>query len=367
VAGKRESPKDSKLKTRFGPYADLLDGGYTPVLNDLLSHLVELNLSPLEFTTIVVVLSFKKSIHWPFPSTKVIAQCIGVSEISIKRVVASLSAKGFLERKPTGKGRAKIWDFSGLYERLRAFLPEKPVVSVSSVIPSTKEPVVSVSFESSYSIKSDPSVVSVSSVIPEPVEPEERTITTTTGEPRSLSMEPEAGFPQQDFVVVVRDISQDIKQLQQLLDSRPYDPHQDDSEGAYLKLLLRLLELTLAPGGREEVEGWIKEHGEARVTEVAGVCKRKVQEGAIAPEQAYTFLVKALKEKVFLFITEVSELTKAKREEVTQWVSEYGETRVSEVLEVCKGKQEAGEIKSSCYGFVRKALEEGWSFDRIST
>ena len=165
-------------------------------------------------------------------------------------------------------------------------------------------------------------------------------------------------------MVVVCDVSQQVEELRAELENLPVPPPDEPDPGEQLQLVLRLLELTQAPGGREEVEGWIQTYGELRVRLGAKDCKEK----NLPPPEAYPTFLSGLKEedrkkqeKEATFLQEVMTFTKAKKPEVQGWIEQYGKDRLMEVVYEAKNQEGEGKIKVP-HQWVKQALTEGWKF-----
>jgi hypothetical protein len=119
-------------------------GGYSRDPNAFFQHFGPLGLTGLEGMMILTVLSVHYSPSARWPSRSAVAAMLGCSDRMVYKMIRSLCAKGYLayssDRNPTQGG---AWDFSGLFQRLRALArlsPDTPEPACTSTEAVTSEP-----------------------------------------------------------------------------------------------------------------------------------------------------------------------------------------------------------------------------------
>ncbi len=115
--GRAEEPGAYRLIVRFG--AEIMEEGFTSVPNLVLNHYAALGITGAEMLFIIHVWQFWWSEREnPHPSSRVLAERMGVDQRTIRNYTASLETKGFLttrERIIPGEGqRANVYDFAKL-------------------------------------------------------------------------------------------------------------------------------------------------------------------------------------------------------------------------------------------------------------
>lgn len=115
--GRAEEPAAYRLIVRFG--AEIMEEGFTSVPNLVLNHYAALGITGAEMLFIIHVWQFWWSEREnPHPSSRVLAERMGVDQRTVRNYSASLEAKGFLvtrERIIPGEGqRANVYDFAKL-------------------------------------------------------------------------------------------------------------------------------------------------------------------------------------------------------------------------------------------------------------
>lgn len=92
------------------------DSNFTKVSNLLVRRAKHLGITHFQFRLIVTVEMHARKERLPYPSSKTVAEIMGVSERKVQRVSEGLQEKGYLKR-PKG-GLKPYWDFTGLFEAL---------------------------------------------------------------------------------------------------------------------------------------------------------------------------------------------------------------------------------------------------------
>jgi hypothetical protein len=108
----------------------LMDAGWTVIPSVILDRQQALGLDP---TDVNILLHLAK--YWwekerlPYPSKKAIAECMGVSESTVQRRIASMEAGGLIERVYRFSGKHKgqqtnAYDFAGLIKEATPYAVE---------------------------------------------------------------------------------------------------------------------------------------------------------------------------------------------------------------------------------------------------
>jgi hypothetical protein len=118
-----EKQSERQLKVNEKKWSKtLMDAKWTVIPNVILDRQQALGLEPVD---VCILLHLAK--HWweadrlPYPSKKAIAECMGVSESTVQRRIASMEKGGLLKRVARFSGKHKgqktnAYDFSGLIE-----------------------------------------------------------------------------------------------------------------------------------------------------------------------------------------------------------------------------------------------------------
>src|SRR5436309_210924 len=101
----KANTQDLKVNERKWTKA-LMDAGWTVIPSVILERQQALGLTALDVN---VLLHLAR--HWwekdrlPFPSKKTIAECMGVSESTVQRRIASMEKQGLIKRTPRFSGK----------------------------------------------------------------------------------------------------------------------------------------------------------------------------------------------------------------------------------------------------------------------
>ena len=126
-----EKPDEKQLKVNERKWTKpLMDAGWTVIPSVILERQKALGLQPLDVN---ILLHLAR--HWwekdrlPFPTKKTIADCMGVSESTVQRRIASMEKDGLIKRVPRFSGEHKgqksnAYDFSGLIKEATPYARE---------------------------------------------------------------------------------------------------------------------------------------------------------------------------------------------------------------------------------------------------
>jgi predicted transcriptional regulator len=101
------------------------DAGYTCVPDVLIRHLSGLNITPVEFSVLYLLLTHRKTGEYrSMPSKETIAECLGFkSKDSVRRHIKSLEEKGYIRREERRrehkKNNSNIYHFDGLAQAMK--------------------------------------------------------------------------------------------------------------------------------------------------------------------------------------------------------------------------------------------------------
>lgn len=113
----------------------LLDRGFVQVPNCLMEYQASLKLSAVEMNLIVQAASFYRQGETLSPSVKRLASQMGLSDRQVRRTKQRLVSSGMLkcqEQNVEGRRTTDTWDFSGLIEKMRTLMVERPDSDVST-------------------------------------------------------------------------------------------------------------------------------------------------------------------------------------------------------------------------------------------
>lgn len=110
-----------RVADRWTP--SLASAGFTPIVNVFLRAAKALGLSPVESLLIIQVMSFKWDEEQPFPSERLLAKRLNVSERTVRRAVMALEHRGLVERER--RGRRQHFNFGLLFSKLEKLLEEE--------------------------------------------------------------------------------------------------------------------------------------------------------------------------------------------------------------------------------------------------
>jgi hypothetical protein len=108
----------------------LMDAGWTVIPSVILDRQQALGLEPADVNILLHLAKYWwEKDRLPFPSKRAIAECMGVSESTVQRRIASMEAGGLIKRvyRFSGKHKgqqANAYDFSGLIKEATPYAEE---------------------------------------------------------------------------------------------------------------------------------------------------------------------------------------------------------------------------------------------------
>ena len=123
----RRATNRRKSEEKWGK--EVIDLGFTIIPSLLLQAQARLGLKPNHLAVLLQIIDFWwDEARKPYPSKKLLAQRLNLSERQVQRLIAELEKAGLLrriERHSPNKGRqSNEYDLSGLVERLQRLAPE---------------------------------------------------------------------------------------------------------------------------------------------------------------------------------------------------------------------------------------------------
>ncbi len=128
----RKKQPDYKVSSRWSE--ELLDWGFTPIVNVLLDNYTHLGLSSQEFILVVHLMRFKWDDKHPFPSYATLATKMGLHPRRVKQVAKDLETKGFLERierREAHRTKTNLFDLTPLFEQLSQIVRDERRMAAS--------------------------------------------------------------------------------------------------------------------------------------------------------------------------------------------------------------------------------------------
>lgn len=104
---------------------ELLDWGFTPVVNVLIDNYTNLGINSQELILIVHLMRFKWDRNHPFPSYATLAAKMGLHPRRVKQVAKDLETKGFIERierRALQRSQTNLFDLTPLFEQLETIV-----------------------------------------------------------------------------------------------------------------------------------------------------------------------------------------------------------------------------------------------------
>ena len=126
-----EKQQERQLKVNERKWTKtLMDAGWTVIPSVILDRQQALGLEPVDVNILLHLAKYWwEKERLPYPSKKAIAECMGVSESTVQRRVASMEAGGLIRRVARFSGKHKgqqtnAYDFTGLIKEATPYAKE---------------------------------------------------------------------------------------------------------------------------------------------------------------------------------------------------------------------------------------------------